>query len=842
MKPKTTKIKTVLVVDDTDKYREGLLNSLQKEGLLAYGARSGEEAIMLMEKNPQQYQFAVIDHFLNSGIDGIQTTKELFDRNQNLFALVFTNVPSDDPEEIMKFKYKALEAGAYRYLERGPEREAPKKVKDFINEIEQLAILKGWIQNYYENREQVPSLLTQLNIGVDIIDRSYKVWFMNDALRRITGLHGQELPRKGCSMWHGYCFLPCPGCIVKETFSNSASKYHIFLSPFVNRDKEKLFFLNVWTQPIRDRKNNIVYASDGKPLAVMESVQDLTGTAQLREMSIDERLMVIADSLRNRPVQGKYLGEIYFKKVEIFTKEEHGNNFILKAASGFDPELKLGGPVDFNTEEYLKIAEKNMRESGFGYFFAETERAIYWPVIMNNRTIAVIRTMGTQYSNQDSVPFVKPYAEEVSAAIQDTHKTDKKITAEFESIIGEIDFKLQLIASPKEGLQTLVKSACELTDSNLALLRYREEDSAVLLRLKLKDFGDYERIALPSNPLSHNISRCSQTIISGQEYIANMISSSSDIIERRQKLPKENQDVLNGSQAECFEPLLLHGRCIGVLELYSKDPNNYSNEKKLYIIRAIARRMALALHDYLVDQKAQKRVQKTQNDTIGIVLHNINTPLGVIRVTLGMLKKHIEQKYHSDDYGFKQLNDIERQIEKISKIREEFLRLQKEWESRIEKIDLHEAIRNKVGELIKAGENVSVEYQLNHRIKNIQTDAAAINVCIEVLMQNALDGLEHIKKDKHIKISIRSLIPNEISYLSSSKPGFAIDVEDNGSGVPSEMIKDLFKIIRTGKAKGLGFGLTFCRKVARSAHGDVYYNETYKNGTKFTLVLPYESD
>jgi DNA-binding NtrC family response regulator len=97
--------RTILVVDDNDNYRNGLLQDLQAEGARAEGAESGEDAVRMMEADPQRYQFAVIDHVLHDGLDGIQTTKELVDRNQNLFALVFTNVPTDSREDIARFKY-----------------------------------------------------------------------------------------------------------------------------------------------------------------------------------------------------------------------------------------------------------------------------------------------------------------------------------------------------------------------------------------------------------------------------------------------------------------------------------------------------------------------------------------------------------------------------------------------------------------------------------------------------------------------------------------------------------------------------------------------------------------
>jgi len=833
--------RTVLVVDDDDGYREGLVRSLREQKVIADGARSGEEAVEIMDDDPQRYQYAVIDHYLGTGMNGIDTTKELVDRNQNLFALVFTNVLSDNKEDIARFKYEALSAGAYRYLERSSEHEAPKQVTDFISEIEQLASLSSWIRNYYESREHVPSLLTQLNIGVYIVDRSYKVWFMNNAMHRIIGLPGQELPKKSCPMWHGYCFSPCMGCLVHDIFKDCEPRYKVFLSPLVYRDRERLFYMNVWTQPIMDQDGKILRGTDGKPLAVMESVQELTGTAQLREMSLDRRLDLIADAFLKRPVEGSYLGKTYFDNVEIHIRET-GGEFILRAAYGFYPPLKLGVPVDFSTGGYLQLAEDRMKEKNIGYYFHSDgvmKNVIYWPVLEDGRTIAVLRVSGSQYCNEDSVKFVRPYAEEVQAAISDAQDAVKSVAAEAESDIANVDFNLQTVSSPREALQTLVSSACELTDSYMAVLRYRDGDDAVLLNLNLEEYSGYEKVAQPRYPLSYTASWSSRTIISGQECIANMTSNKKEIERRRCQLHEEARKILDDFMALCFEPLLLEGRCIGALGLYSRNSENYSDPKKLQIIRAIARRTAIALHDYTVDQKAQKRVEDTQYETIGSVLHNINTPLGTTRYILDILKDHLFKNYPSDEYAMNQLEDIVRQTDKIARIREEFLKLRKDWEERIEETNIHELLHSTVDEIVKHKKDVSLEYNLDDDIKVIKVDTGAIVEVLEVLVKNSLDELEHKPDGKKIRISLRPVLASEFAYLSSST-GLAIDVEDNGSGVPSDMVKDLFNVIRSGKAKGLGFGLTYCRRVARSAHGDVYYHDEYKDGAKFTLVLPYE--
>jgi signal transduction histidine kinase/PAS domain-containing protein len=832
--------KKILVVDDDKNYREGLIESLQQEGAIGIGARSGEEAINLVAASPEQFHFAVVDQMLKGSLDGIQTTQELVNLNRNLFVLVFTNIPSDSIIDISRFKYEAFAAGAFRYLERGSAINAPKQIKDFVTEIEKLISLRDWIQDYYEGREQVPSLLTQLDIGVDIIDSSYKIWFMNNAMRRIIGLQGQDLPRQACPGWHGFRFCPCPGCLIKNSFEDCRSHFKVFLAPLPNRDPEKLFYMNVWTQLVRDRNGEILTGRDGNPLAAMESVQDMTGSEQLKKMPLEDRMILISRSLQQRSIDNEYIVVNRLKKVEIYVRDQN-NFFILKTPNGDDQSHSLTGPVDFYGEGSLFQAEEKMKETGRGSFLPENkqhEQIILWPVLTNDKTVALMKITGNGLT-ENVFPIISPYAKEVNLAYIESEQIDDIAFNEVEQAIVKIDSNLQMIASPRDALKSLVTSACELTKSFQAVLRYREKDEAVLLKLGVEEYSAYEKITEIRIPISHTSSLSCQAMVSGQEIIANQ-KSNRDMIQRRyQELSDEAQTILRDVKAICFMPLLLDGRCIGSLGFYSMEPECYTkNEPK--IIREIARRTALALHDFLVEQNAELRIQVTQFETISLVLHNIYTPLGNINYSLDLLKNYCNQKYPSDPHFTKQLSDLNDQTNQITKVRSEFLKLRQEWQSRIENVDIKKLTNSIIKRLMRANRETVLTIDFIGDFGIISIDALALKECVEVLIDNSFDALENQQADKKILVTLRETNSREYSYLSSNKPGLCIDIEDNGPGIPTNIVKDLFQIIRSGKAKGLGFGLAYCKKVAKSARGDVYYHEEHNNGAKFTLVLPFE--
>ncbi len=205
----------ILIVEADERYRKRLTASLLGSYSVVKGAASGPEATEIVTANPHMFHFAVIDHDLNSEFDGITTTRALIEACPHLYPVVFSNTRASSSCELMQNKFSALEAGAFRYLEWS--RDHRKDIDDFIQEIEQLDHLRNWISEFFEARAFAPSLLTLLDIGMDIIDRHYKVWFMNDAMRRIIGIKGSMLPKAPCAAWHA----AVPGTVFRRNLLDS---------------------------------------------------------------------------------------------------------------------------------------------------------------------------------------------------------------------------------------------------------------------------------------------------------------------------------------------------------------------------------------------------------------------------------------------------------------------------------------------------------------------------------------------------------------------------------------------------------------------------------------------
>jgi signal transduction histidine kinase len=68
--------------------------------------------------------------------------------------------------------------------------------------------------------------------------------------------------------------------------------------------------------------------------------------------------------------------------------------------------------------------------------------------------------------------------------------------------------------------------------------------------------------------------------------------------------------------------------------------------------------------------------------------------------------------------------------------------------------------------------------------------------------------------------------------------GFEVRVEDNGTGVPAEILPDLFEPYVTTKHKGTGLGLAIVKKAVEEHGGRVWVENRPEGGARFVFRLP----
>lgn len=296
-------------------------------------------------------------------------------------------------------------------------------------------------------------------------------------------------------------------------------------------------------------------------------------------------------------------------------------------------------------------------------------------------------------------------------------------------------------------------------------------------------------------------------------------------------MDKRQREVLKEANAFCTEPLVLEGFCIGSMGFHARAVRNY-DERKRAILRLLAKRAAWALQDYLMARVIREKAEaEAQAQVLGVVLHNIKTPLATIGIDFSLLIDAVNSQQSLTDETANLIKRIKGELSKISRLRETVLKLRKPWESRVEATRAHELVRKVVTERLARGA-IRPEFTLDPALQDVLIDGAAVEVCLETLVDNALDAMKDTD-NKTLEIVLREAGPTKVGSL-------AIDVIDRGSGVPGGLAERLFRTMQIGKVQGAGIGLIHSRAIARDAQGDIVYDPSHSPGAKFTIVLPYK--
>ncbi|MFA7274597.1 MAG: sensor histidine kinase [Crocinitomicaceae bacterium] len=220
-----------------------------------------------------------------------------------------------------------------------------------------------------------------------------------------------------------------------------------------------------------------------------------------------------------------------------------------------------------------------------------------------------------------------------------------------------------------------------------------------------------------------------------------------------------------------------------------------------------------------------------KNEFLYTITHEIRTPITSIRAFTEILQE--EDVNPEDRKRFKKI--MGQELERLSRLISQVLDLEK-YESGKSELQLAPTnINQLLEESIMACDGILKE-------KNVQ---------ITRHLQESLDNIE-VDADK-IKQVFINLISNAAKYGNQENPEIVltsyfiddtirINIKDNGEGISAEEGQNIFdkfyQIQNNSSKNGNGLGLAICREIILLHKGQIWLDDTYENGAKFSILLP----
>lgn len=210
----------------------------------------------------------------------------------------------------------------------------------------------------------------------------------------------------------------------------------------------------------------------------------------------------------------------------------------------------------------------------------------------------------------------------------------------------------------------------------------------------------------------------------------------------------------------------------------------------------------------------------------GSFAHEVRNPLGAISVNLENVRRRIVRSVGPDPSAEERVHAIQEEIGRLRGILEEWLRLTGPEERSAPYADVGDVV-DSVARLLR----VEATHQGVDLLVERDTDPGRVQLSTarlrQVLLNLALNALQAMPGGGRLVLRAREI-----------GGAVALEVEDNGSGIPEELREKIFDFHFTTRTDGSGLGLPICRRLVEQAGGTLSFLSRVGAGTTFTVMLP----
>src|SRR3989338_9454935 len=303
-------------------------------------------------------------------------------------------------------------------------------------------------------------------------------------------------------------------------------------------------------------------------------------------------------------------------------------------------------------------------------------------------------------------------------------------------------------------------------------------------------------------------------------------------------------------------PLIVKGKAIGVLGLYTKEEHEFSNEE-IEFLSTLAGQTALAINNAQL-YEGMAKANKVKDEFLSIMSHEMRTPLNVVvgysgMIMDGMLGEVNEKQKEAMGKIIRLAND---QLVMINNVLYATV-----LETEKTRVESHELSLGDFLAQLKSGYEAPINKELVFNwdypanLPLIRTDSAKLKQILQNLIDNAIKFTDKGSVTVSARITEGSKQKAEATenrqeegdstHASRLPPHAFVEfkVADTGAGIPKEalpMIFDKFKQADSSETRvygGVGMGLYIVKKFAELLGGQVEVESEAGKGSTFTVTL-----
>ncbi len=378
------------------------------------------------------------------------------------------------------------------------------------------------------------------------------------------------------------------------------------------------------------------------------------------------------------------------------------------------------------------------------------------------------------------------------------HKQDESYRILFNRAIPEINSNGQV--------DTVLVITYDITDKRLSEERFRKAFQYNPIMMFVSSIKDWKLIDV-NECFLETVGLSREQIIGNSTDRIGLWADKEKLLQIRQKIKRGNGRVQN------FE-MQIFTKTKGIRSVLFSSETIKIGDKLCYLGM---------FHDITEIRRFEKEM--TQLDRLNIVGelaagigHEVRNPLTTVRGYLQVFQHKTEfEKYQE------QLNTMIEELDRANTIITEFLSLAKNKKVEFKQTNLNTILKSLFpllqADAYRRGHELFVDF---NEIPKIKVDEKEIRQLVLNLVRNSFEAMN----DK-----------GEVTIRTYQQDNFIVlEVEDNGTGIPPEVLEKIGTPFVTTKENGTGLGLPVCYRIAEN-HGARISLATGLQGTTFSVVF-----
>lgn len=377
-------------------------------------------------------------------------------------------------------------------------------------------------------------------------------------------------------------------------------------------------------------------------------------------------------------------------------------------------------------------------------------------------------------------------------------------------------------------LRSILSAASELTESESASLMEYDEISR---ELTFKYVPWFHRDAISSARIPLDLSAAGWAFLNIKPLIINDVQNDSRHYSKIDELAGFTTRSL------LAVPLLLHGKPVGVFEVFNKKNESYYTEDDIALLEALSALATTAMQNEILEgnvisyQSEARDLDRLKNEFIAITSHELRTPLGLILGHSTFLRELIGDKHQE------QVDAIIRNATRLKEIIES-----------LSSVDNYQTGGARIRQ-----RKISIARVIEDVVASFREMALQKNITLRVMLAGGQELFVDADGSK-VAIALSNLLKNAITFTnqgghviihSELQSKFVkVSIEDDGVGIPAEELPHVFDRFYqveshlTRKHGGMGLGLSVAKVMIEMHGGRIWAESTEGIGSTFTFLLP----